>query len=138
MGKQNPETAPSKSILFRMARNFKQLLRVQNSDSDPLSCLVLFLHPCPHIIACQTSHPRTGTNPQSRSKRHAGNPVQQPGHKQCHQEESDYQRYYLFHFQNIYHYFNPNRSSDTPSPFPMGRMRLPGILPACVMQPACR
>ena len=28
--------------------------------------------------------------------------------------------------------FNPNRSSDTPGPFPMGRMRLSGILPASV------
>ena len=28
--------------------------------------------------------------------------------------------------------FNPNRSSDTPGSFPMGKMRLPGILPASV------
>ena len=39
-------------------------------------------------------------------------------------------RFIFFSFCNFP--LNPNRSSDTPCPFLIGKMRLPGILPAFV------
>lgn len=89
-----------------------------------LSCHVLFLHPYPYIIAYQTSHTGTETNPQGRRKRHIGKPVQQCGHRCRHKKERQHKCNYFPSFHSdffIYKY---------PQLFPTSQKRAAGFKPA--------